>query len=117
METGGLSLDDIIRKIIDIDKRARDIRKKADDDAGKEKQKIREDIEHLRNMTVERARNEAKELYDNAIKNAEAEAESIRAGAGTESRELEEAFLRIKDEAEARLFNHIIEGAGDGSHV
>lgn len=106
----GIKLDEIIRAIIDVDRKADEIEQMAD----KKVQDYRKDrdasIKAMENDMILDADKEAERLYQSAIGEASKEVQRINDEADKRCKELENRFQQKRQDITKRAFSIIING-------
>jgi uncharacterized protein YjbJ (UPF0337 family) len=106
-------VDAVIRHIIDIDKKADDILVKTDEYIREGEKSSKESIAGMRDKTIGKAKEEAQKLYDSIIMEAENKANSVKGSAVQVCSEIENDFLKIRDDVEDRILSRLLkEGIG-----
>ncbi|HHY81755.1 MAG TPA: hypothetical protein GX505_03625 [Clostridiales bacterium] len=100
-------MQDIIRKIISIDQNARDIILRSESEIKLREDDSRRRLELIRAEIMEKAKSESQARYDEIIKSAQAEADSILSRNDDKIRQMEQYFASIKDNLEKSLFERI----------
>ncbi|MGI6112670.1 MAG: hypothetical protein ACOYEJ_00940 [Mahellales bacterium] len=100
-------MEDIIRKIISIDKNAKDILVQSEQEMKQREKAARDDFERMTNEAMEKAREDGRAIYEDMVHKAQEEGEGIRQWAQHQSQVLEEKYQAIKDRLESELFKKI----------
>lgn len=107
IEEGACIMEEIIKRVVSIDKKASDILKQTEEYLDFKEKDIRNKIEAMRNEATEKTKAETKSLYESTIQEAEEEAGRIRQNTKDECNNLSAKFLKIKEKLESRLFSRI----------
>ncbi|QCX33040.1 hypothetical protein FDN13_04560 [Caloramator sp. E03] len=102
-----VSMEEVIKNIIHIDKNAAELKRNFDKELEERKKKVKEEIEHLRVQIVEselkKIKNKEKEEEEKALVDAEA----IKAQSYKICEEMQRKFEKQKCELVKEIFNHI----------
>lgn len=100
-------MEDIINRVVSIDKKASDILKQTEEYLNSKEKDIRSKIEDMRTEVMEKTQLEIKSLYETAVKEAEGEADKVRANTKAESDGLAAKFASIREKLDNQLFSRI----------
>ncbi|KPU46245.1 hypothetical protein OXPF_01640 [Oxobacter pfennigii] len=100
-------MEDIIKMVMSIDKKASDIMKHTEESLEVKEKDIKDKIESMRKEIMDKTKNEAKVLCDDIIKEAELEALKIKEKSKQECNTLEAKFLKLREKLEDQLFSRI----------
>lgn len=100
-------MEEIIKMVMSIDEKASNIMKQTQEYLDIREKDIKSKIGDMRSEIMGKTKSEAKSLYDNAVQEAEAEAERIRENAKSECGIIESKFLKIREKLEEQLFSRI----------
>ena len=100
-------MEDIIKKVIAIDKNAEDILTQSEREMKLREKQARDDLERMTREAIERARREGREIYEDMVSRAREEGVKIRQRAQMESQVLEEKYQAVKDRLKVELFDKI----------
>ncbi|HHU64260.1 MAG TPA: hypothetical protein GXZ32_08695 [Clostridiales bacterium] len=100
-------MEDIIKKVIAIDKNAEDILTQSEREMKLREKQARDDFERMTREAIERARREGREIYEDMVSRAREEGVKIRQRAQMESQVLEEKYQAVKDRLKVELFDKI----------
>lgn len=100
-------MEEIIMKIMSIDKKATDIMKQTEEYLKTKEKDIKGIIEAMRNEIIEKTKLESKNMYDSIISDAEVQAEEIRTKTKQECDEIEDKYAKVKGKLEKDIFTRI----------
>lgn len=107
LKEGAIGMENIIKMVVSIDQKASDMKKQTEVYLKTKEENIKENVESMRSEVMDKAKNDAKSLYDSIIKEAEDEAERVRNKTKEELGSIESRFLKMKETIEGQLFSKI----------
>ncbi len=108
-------MQDIIEKIISLDKSARKAAESAEQRIRQKEEQARAEIEDYRTKALSSAREKGQAVFEEKIKAAYKEADIYSAESDRKVSQLEEHFLCVKGRMEAEIFKRIIPEAEEGN--
>lgn len=102
------SMEDVIKKIIQIDKNAGSLKNNLETEIKKKQQEIEAEIEKLRTEIVIGAKEEAKRRKEEELKKAAEQAEEIVNNGKVKALELQKRFEEKKEALVTEIFKEII---------
>lgn len=100
-------MEEIMKRVVSIDEKASDRLKQTEDYLSTKEKDIKGKIEAMRTEVMEKTNSEAKALYESTLKEAEAEAEKVRANTKDECNNLAAKYSKIREKLENQLFSRI----------
>lgn len=107
IEKGDKIMEEIINRVVSIDKKASDILKQTEEYINSKEKDIRSTIENMKTEIMEKTQQEIKSLYELAEEEAENEADRIKTNTKEESDGLTAKFSSIREKLDNQLFSRI----------
>ncbi|HOB20016.1 MAG TPA: hypothetical protein PK830_08810 [Candidatus Atribacteria bacterium] len=108
-------MQDIIEKIISLDKSARKAVESAEQRIRQKEEQAKAEIEEYRAKAISSAREKGRSVYEEKIKAAYKEADVYGTESDRKVAQLEEHFLCVKGRMEAEILKRIIPEAEEGN--
>lgn len=102
-----VSMEEVIKNIIHIDRNAAELKRNFDKELEERKKKVKEEIENLRVQIVDSELEKIKKKEKEEEEKALVDAEAIKAQAYKACEEMQKRFGKQKDELVKEIFNHI----------
>ena len=101
-------MDKIIKKILEIDKKAVDIKKNTEEMGQMNEMKLKKILNRIEKQGMERAKERANKRYDKLINEAQKIVDEKRIESEDEQKKLENIFSEKQSELSLKIFNKII---------
>lgn len=102
-------MEEIIKRVLSIDKNACEILKQADEYIKTTGKDAEDKIAAMKTEAMDRAKNDSEALYRSMVGEAETEAGKIKKETAEKVGSIREEYLKVKDKLEAQLFERIFD--------
>ena len=102
-----IALENIINKIVEIDEKAESIKNKTEEILKSNEKELKKTLDELEKTIMDDANEQAEKQYNIIISEAKESAEKIAAKGNAEYSKLDDAFTKIEQQLEEKIFNKL----------